>query len=179
MSDFFKRLLSIAIISGLCIHFFLIFIYASPFKLKSEKLKFISWYYTYPYFHQQWSLFTPTPKKHVALYVRCKINNNWTAWENFLQKHINQHQANVLMGNESTVLLYSNSLIYLINALDSKNQVFTTEPADTNFQIVKHEVQNELKNRNQTPSFTNFEIILTCHENNITKTGYFKNLSLQ
>lgn len=179
MSDFFKRIFSIAIISGLCLHFCLIFIYASPFNLKSEKLKFISWYYIYPYFHQQWSLFAPTPKKHMALYVRYKISNNWAAWENLLQKHINQHQSNVLMGNETTVLLYSNSLIYLINTLGSEKQVFTTEPADINFQIVKHEVQNEIKNYGQIPAPTNFEIIVTSHENNTTKTGYFKNLSLQ
>jgi hypothetical protein len=178
MSDFFKRLFSIVIVSGLCFHFCLIFIYASPFKLKSKKLKFISWYYTYPYFHQQWSLFAPTPEKHIALYVRYKTNNNWSAWENLLQKHINQHQANVLMGNEATVLLYSNSLIYLINTLNSDKQVYTREPTDVNFQIVKHEVQNDINSQNQIPPLINFEIIITCHENSTTKTVYYKNLSL-
>ncbi len=176
MTEFVKRLLSIILISGLCLHFFLISIYSSPYKIKSSQLKFASWLYVYPYFHQGWALFTPIPKKKMALYVREKSNNHWSNWENLLQKRINKHKTNVFIGNELSTLIYCNSLIYFLNSQKNGEHLFMNEIADINFQILKHEVKSEITNYGKVQNITEFEMITTCIEESSYKAFYAKNL---
>ena len=176
MSDFIKRLLSILLISVLCLHFIAILCYVSPIKISSVKLQNLSSYYVYPFFHQQWALFAPIPKKRMALYVRYTINNRWSDWENTLQKQINRHQTNVTKGNETKVLLFSNSLTYFFNSQQVEKQVYTQDIDDVNFQIIKYEVKNEISQNGKISGITNFEIIATCIEGTASKAYYFKNL---
>lgn len=176
MSDFAKRLFSILLISGLCLHFCILSYYISPFKISSVKLQYLSAYYVYPFFHQQWALFAPIPKKRMALYVRYKLNNQWSDWKNTLQKQINLHQANVTAGNEINVLLFTNSLTYFFNSQQVEKQVYTEEIEDFNFQIIKYEVENEISHYGKVSGITNFEIIATCKEDQSSKAYYFKNL---
>lgn len=176
MSDFVKRLLSILLISGLSLHFCIICCYVSPIKISSVKLQFFSSYYVYPFFHQQWALFAPIPKKQMALYVRYKLNNQWSDWENILQKQINIHQANVTKGNEIKVLLFTNSLTYFFNSQQVEKQLYTQVIDDVNFQIIKYEVEHEISQCGKIQGITNFEIIATCKEDTTSKAYYFKNL---
>lgn len=178
MSDFKKKLFAVFLIFSLSLHFSVIFLDSSTFIAKSESMKFATRYYVHPFFQQSWALFAPIPKKHMALYVRYQLNNQWSDWENVLQKKINQHQINVLLGNETKVQLFSNSLTYFFNSQSKKAYLYTKEYTDVNFQIIKHEVRSEITNYGKTKGLTNFEIIATCNEGNLSKSYYFKNLSI-
>lgn len=177
MSDFKKKLFAVFLIFSLGLHFSVIFLDSSTF-IKSASMKFTTRYYVYPFFQQRWALFAPIPKKHMALYVRYQLNSQWSDWENVLQKKINQHQINVLLGNETKVQLFSNSLTYFFNSQSKKTCLYTKEYTDVNFQIIKHEVKSEITNYGKTKGQINFEIIATCKEDHLSKSYYFKNLSI-
>jgi len=179
MNDFAKRVFTILLMTGLFAHFCFIYIFSTPYKIKSDKVNFASWYYVTPFFYQQWSLFAPTPKRHFALYVRCQSHQQWQGWTNLLQQKVNEHQRNVVAGNELYVLMYSSTLIYLVNVLKPQNTLFKEEPKEVMFQILKHEINNELINSNGLKKGTPFEILITSTENKQSTNYYFTNLVIQ
>lgn len=173
MNHSMKRFVSLACIGFIFLHFLFVVMYSSPLNKHTTKLNFYSKAYSYPFFHQSWSLFAPTPTKKTALHVRFFSINTWSSWSNVLQNEINQHQKNVMKGNETTVLLFSNSLNYLVNSC--KKKLYEKPPIDINYTILHHSVSNYLKNKLQLNSNTAFEILIISNAQKENKVIYFKN----
>lgn len=177
MSVFAKRFLSLLLLGGLCCHFILIFIYTSPIKVRSEKLKFISNYYTYPFFHQTWNLFVPAPQAKYHLYVRYYGKEKWYDWQDVFQTQINKRSNNPVKGTEFKVLLFSTAMNYLSGSLKETHYVYELEPSDVNFKILKHAVKQYIVNYKCMHKATKFEIIFV-KEGQLKTIQYYKNLSL-
>ena len=175
MSKRIKHLLSFFLILGLFIHFLLIGIYTSPYSIGLKKINFVSDYYVYPYFHQYWGVFAPTPKKIFNLYVRQNQQKHWQEWRAVFQEKLNLHKTNVAKGNEVDVLLYSNAINYLYYSLDTNKHVYNEKPSNINFDVLNHALRQELftKNRQYLP----YEVILTVSELDRTQAFYFKQLN--
>ncbi len=178
MSVFARRLLSFVLLGGLCCHFVLIFIYSSPIKFRSEKIKFVSNYYTYPFFHQSWNLFVPAPKAEFHLYVRYYGKDKWYSWQDVFQTQLNKRRNNPIKGAELKVLLFSTDMNYLSGSLSETSRVYEVEPMDVNFQILKHAVKQYIVNYKCMKKATTFEIIFVRIENKQKIIQYYKNLSL-
>lgn len=174
MSPLLKKITMFCLVFFLCAHFLFIAVYSSPYLALPNKLKIISDVYVYPYFQQHWGLFVPAPKKEYHLYNRYKAIKQWSAWQDvFVTQQLN-HRANVALGNESLVLLYSSVLNYAYYAIDTTQFVYTKTPTNLEFQILKHAIKQHLKI--QQKNMEEFEIIVSAKENNHTNTYYFKHL---
>ncbi len=168
-----KRLVSLICLCIILLHFSLLFIYSSPLNKQTTKLNFYSTVYSYPFFHQSWSLFAPTPTKKTDLYVRYFTNNKWSSWANILQNEINKHQHNVMAGNETTVLLFSNSLNYVTNSLN--DSLYQKPPSNLNFKVLTYSIANYLKNKFHKTTNTKFEILIISKTTKSDQKFYFKN----
>ena len=174
MSKRLKYILSVFLLLVLVIHFLLVAIYTSPYSIASKKTQFVSEYYTYPYFHQYWGMFAPTPKKIFNLYTRQKQKNNWQDWRTIFQEQLSIHKANVLSGNEVNMLLYNNAINYLYYSLDTSKHVYNEKPININFDVLNFALKKELFNEIQLAQ--SYEVLLTVAELNKTQAFYFKNL---
>ena len=156
-------------------HFMVIGMYSSPLSEKTLKPKAISQAYVYPFFHQDWGLFVPSPKCQFELYYRMKSDSGWSSWNNVFLVVMNKRRNNRLLGHEAEVLLFSNSMNYVCHTLSSVSKCYLKEPQDINFKILKHEVISYIQNDGNHP--TTLEILLTNKVHHITTAYYFKNLS--
>ena len=174
MNNKLKNIFSIFLIVALCLHFCLITIYSSPYNVASEKINFVSEYYVYPYFQQHWQLFTPAPQIKYALYVRYRKNRIWTHWQNKLQEHINKHHRNIVLGNETNLLLYSGAINYVYYSLDTAKHCYTIDNKNKNVDVLKQAVKQQLLLEKKI--FTEYEILLTATKKSNMESFYFKNL---
>lgn len=158
----------------MCLHFCLVCIYSSPFKIASEKINFVSEYYVYPYFQQHWQLFTPPPQIKYGLYVRYKNKSTWSNWQNILQEQINKHHQNIVLGNETSLLLYSSAINYMYYSLDTAKHCYTIDYKNKNVDVLKQAVKQQLLLDKST--FIEYEMLLTATTKGNTASYYFKNL---
>lgn len=178
MSVFAKRFLAFVLLVGLCCHFTLIFIYSSPLKIKSEKLKFVSNSYTYPFFHQTWNLFVPAPKAKFNLYTRYYGKAKWNDWQDLFQTQLNKRHNNLIKGTELKVLLFSTAMSYLSGSVNKTHMVYELEPSDIEFLILKHAVKQYIVNYKCMNAAGKFEIMFVRTEGEQKTVQYYQNLNL-
>lgn len=92
-------------------HFCLVLIYAFPLK-NSLNSRFDYWAYTYcyPYFHQDYRLFTPVPQNNYLLYVSYTINNK--PYHSFPLREV-MNEKSIFTGSEFLLLSLSASCNYI------------------------------------------------------------------
>ena len=179
MSVFAKRMISLLCLLALGVHFFLVFIYASPLRSSSLKLRILSAYYMTPFFHQNWCLFVPAPSEDRRLYVRYFDDNTWSDWEDVFQKQISEQRNGVILANEEEVLGLSLSLVYLSNTEDKPQKVFLAEPDKFNFKVVKKAVRQYLVNHKELKNPQKFEILFSQIGRDYQANYYYKNLTFK
>lgn len=178
MNQVTKRIFIIVLAAFLCFHFGMVFIYSSPLKLNNKKVGFISRLYVYPIFHQNWALFVPAPNEERKLFVRYKVNQEFSDWQDVLANEVVRHKTNRLSGGETKVLLFSNSLIYELNYLNEKKSFATSiAPSNMEFKVLQFEVENYLKSRFHCTNNI-YELLMVSKSANETKAYYIQSLSI-
>ena len=177
MNQTTKRLFAIVLGVVLCFHFVMILMYCSPIKIKAQKINFVNNLYIYPIFHQNWNLFVPAPNIERKLFVRYKIKEGFTNWEDILSREIVHHKHNRLLGNEARVLLLSNSLIYELNSMGAKEScVFSSKPSNNEFKVLQFEIEKYVRLEFQLKGTINYELLLVSAGKTKTKAYYIKSL---
>lgn len=177
MSQSLKRFISIVLVMFIAVHFILVFVYASPFKINSKKLTAVSFMYVYPVFQQNWELFVPAPDIERKLFVRYKTQDGFSDWQDILSQEIMNHRKNRALGNETKVLLFSNSLIYVINSLyDVPSCILSKKPNDAAFKVLEFEINQYLKCKLNVKSTTPYELLMISKTNFKTDAYYIKTL---
>lgn len=178
MSNTSKRLLTIMLIGGLCVHFSMVIIFAAPLQIKKQKISYISSFYCYPFFQQSWGLFVPAPNSERQLFVRYKTSNGWSEWEDILQQEYLHHRENRLAGNETIVLLLSNSTHYAASDMGGKQCVYQEMSSKKELQVLNHEINQYLKNKYELRQNTEYEVLITNKKSSKTSSSYFKFLKI-
>lgn len=172
-----KHLFAIVLALVLCFHFVMLFIHCSPIKIQNQKLNFVNNLYVYPLFHQNWNLFVPAPNVERKLFVRYKTKVGFTNWQDILSREILNHKRNRLFGNEARVLLLSNSLIYELNSMDSKEScVLKSKPSNTEFKVLQFEIEKYLKLEYKLVVPIDYELLLVSTSKVKTKAYYIQSL---
>lgn len=179
MSQSLKRFISIVLVMFIAVHFILVFVYASPIKINSKKLTAVSFMYVYPVFQQNWELFVPAPDIERKLFVRYKTQDGFSDWQDILSQEIMNHRKNRALGNETKVLLFSNSLIYVINSLyDVPSCILSKKPNDAAFKVLEFEINQYLKSKLNIKTTTRYELLMISKTDVKTDSYYVKALSV-
>ena len=179
MSQTLKRFFVFVLALIMCGHFVFVFVYASPIKITSKKLTAISFIYVYPVFQQNWELFVPAPDVERKLFVRYRTENGFSNWQDILGQEIMNHRKNRILGNETKVLLLSNSLIYVINSLyDVPSCILSKKPKDAAFKVIEFEINQYLKSKFNVTAHTSYEILLISQNKKKISAYYLKNLTI-
>lgn len=178
MNNSLKRSISFIFISVLCLHFGFLIIYTSPLKINSPRVNFITKACMGPFFHQNWNLFVPVPKSQHYLFIRYKNAANHTAWIDILGDCVENNQQNKWKGNEAVSLLFSNSLVYLLNKVPVST-VYPQAPDFTEFKVLQYEVSHYLALHHILQKGQGYEIVVYSTGPGRHKTLYFQSLSLQ
>lgn len=154
--------------SAVCLHFFFILNYTYPFFNSSKRINGISQAYSYPFFHQTWSLFVPVPKNDQRLYVRVKQNLFWGSWQDVMQQETIKHQQTKISGNEMIILLLYNHLKNFnykqpYNRLLIENKIFF------------YTINRYIKQHYKLSTNTSYELLLTNLQNGHSYPIYIKN----
>jgi hypothetical protein len=132
---------ALLLLSLLALHFTLVTITAvSPDT--SSKLRFIAWYYNYPFFQQNWNLFVPPPSNNYNLYAsfECEGQKNLDVFSDILQRHSNR-----LAGYEPLVIAVSNSIYYFDANYKKPSSLNGPVRNDERFRMLEHFSQNYLE----------------------------------
>ncbi len=133
---------------------------------KKNKLDFYSSFYSYPYFHQNWNLFTPVPKQNFELFA---FTNGKTI--NVLGDILNNHQKNRLAGEEALLLAFTNSIHYFFaNRKIESGSVLN----DKNFIIIEFSTRNYIKQKYLLNN-QNIKLLLMVKDIRTNHTLYFYN----
>lgn len=179
MSERIKRIVTLLGLGLLCLHFFFVFVYASPLRGASVKLRIVANYYIGPLFHQNWRLFVPAPNVERRLYVRYLDNGNWSSWEDIFRKQINEQRNGLIWANEEEVLGFSLSMVYLSDSDTTEQKLFIREPDNYNFKVVKKAARQYLLNNKRLQNPQKFEIIFSQIAKDYYSNHYYKNLDFK
>ena len=157
MSIITKKALLFCLFCFLSIHFIFIIIYCSPIKSSNLKLYGYSQKYAYPFFHQSWSLFVPTPKN--KNYILIKTQNK-SEWKILFPINLTSLSKANFIGSDAISLLFSNALIYELNVLPQKQTIYNLKPTNQEFEILNHEISSYLKQNNIINDTSKYEILL-------------------
>ncbi|MES2761069.1 MAG: DUF5819 family protein [Bacteroidota bacterium] len=156
----------------------MIAVYCFPHPIKNPKIRFINKQYIYPIFHQNWGLFVPAPDTERKLFMRYEKNNGFTDWQDILSQEVIKHKQNRLSGNETRVLLLSNSLIYALNSLDEQpSSVFKAGISNKELKVLQFEVEQYLKSKYQLNGRIGYELLITSSGQQ-SKAFYLQNLAI-
>jgi hypothetical protein len=111
-----KLIFSLAGISFLVIHFTATFFYVAPVEWTGNRLKSYSSFYILPLFHQQWSLFAPSPptmNKKVKLTVTKE--NKETETVELFDNHQSWHDL-IRFGASGRFILLKGNVLYSVHA---------------------------------------------------------------
>ncbi len=175
MSTAGKRIVSLFLLSFLCVHFICIMDYAAPVKLPGV-IKAAGNMYCYPYFHQQWTVFVPAPNKQFDLMIRNGSGNKWQPWTNITSRLMKRRSA--FLGREVEVLLITNSINYVAYDLGEKDQVFYEKPDLPSFKVLERAAKYYFRNFRCWKGGKAYELLLITRSKDRTTAYYFKNLSL-
>ena len=179
MSPLLKRFFSVVLVTIICGHFVFVFIYASPIKINIKKLHALSYLYVYPIFQQNWELFVPAPSVERKLFVRYETEDGFNDWQDILSQEIMNHRKNRVLGNETKVLLLSNSMIYVINSLYNKpSAILREKPENSAFKILNFEINQYLKQKFKVKKQTTYELLLVSKGTENTVAYYIKSLEV-
>lgn len=160
------------------LHFLLIFNYAAPLKI-NHSLTSASNIYCYPFFHQQWTVFVPTPTKQFDLYIRNGNSISWQPWINVTKALIKKNRKSIIMGKETEVLLVTNAINYLAYDLGNTTRIYARKPNIPSFNVLEHAARNYFRNYRCWKEGKQYEIAVISTSPKKTIYYYFKNLSLQ
>ncbi|MES2133027.1 MAG: DUF5819 family protein [Bacteroidota bacterium] len=173
-----KRIIAVALFLFLAGHFLLVFNYASPFKI-GKPLSSASNRYCYPFFHQQWTVFVPTPTRQFDLYIRNGNGTSWQLWMNVTKTLIKKNRKSIIMGKETEVLLVTNAINYLVYDLGDTNHVYEQKPDLPSFKVLEHAARNYFRNYRCWKEGKQYEMAVVAKSPEKTTYYYFKNLSLK
>jgi len=178
MNNSGKRILSFLLLAFLVFHFLCLINYASPLKSSNRCFNVITTMYGYPYFHQQWTVFVPTPVKKFELMIRNGSGNKWQRWTNIVNHLLKRRKYNLPLGRETEVLLITNSINYLSYDLGETNRVFNKKPDLQSFKVLEHAANYYFRNFRCWKAGKEYELLLITHSPGKRTAYYFKNLSL-
>jgi hypothetical protein len=177
MNKLSKGFISCMLISGLCLHFGLLFLYTSPLTSSHPKIHFITKACVGSFFHQGWSLFVPAPNTRHYLFVRYKNDSNQTVYKDILRDCVENNRQNKFMGNEAIALLFSNSLVYLFHEVP-RSAFYPKAPGFTGFKVLNYEVSRYLALHHILKKGQEYELIVHSTGPGGHKTLYVQSLSL-
>ncbi len=154
----------------------MVFIYASPVRYSTVKLRVMANYYIGPLFHQNWRLFVPAPNVERRLYVRYFENNQWSNWEDIFREQIDKQRNGLIWANEEEVLGFSLAQVYLSDSDTALQRVFIKEPDNYSFRVVKKATRQYLVNDKSLKNPQKFEIIFSQISKGYYSNYYYKNL---
>ena len=114
-------------------------------------------FYSYPYFHQNWSLFVPPPNCNYNLYV---YDENKTLSSDLFSEILISHHENRLKGYEFMLTALSNSIHYFEKEAESQKFNGGKVGKNEKFKIIEKIAKNYLTNTNNINA-ENVKIILT------------------
>lgn len=130
-----------------------------PNKNPASKLSIYSYAYVYPYFHQSWNLFVPTPKQNFSILVKYKTGSKTQNWIDIFYQLNSKHQNNRLAGNESLMLAFSNALRYFSSSVEETNGIIENKNSNINFVVLEKIISKYLSLKEKT-ELQNLEIII-------------------
>jgi hypothetical protein len=136
-----------------------VILYSFPGRSTASKPYILSYVYIYPYFHQNWSLFVPSPKQNFNLYIRYKVSGIQKDWEDIFYELNTAHQSNRLSG-ESLLLAFSNALRYYATSVKEHDEIFSNKNADINFSVLEKMVRAYITDH-EKKEIQNLEIIVS------------------
>lgn len=170
MSNRVKYWVAFCFFGILFFHFIFILIYASPVKSINSKLVGYSQKYVYPYFHQSWSLFVPTPTTNNILFVKTKSNPKW-------QVLFPLRKKNRFIGNDAISLLFSSAIVYELSKLPCKSTFYKYKPSNIEFEILNKEITALLKQQYNLKASDSFDLLLLSSNNKEGFSYLFENLN--
>jgi len=172
MSKLVKYYIVLGLSTILFFHFIFIIIYVSPLKPLNSKLNGYSRKYVYPLFHQSWGLFVPAPSNKNYLFV--KINNN-SHWQLLFPINLSSMPHSKIIGGDAISLLFSNSIVYELNVLQSKSTIFNLKPTNPEFEILNYEIHTFLKMHKYINDTSKYQILLLSNSYNSHLIYQFNN----
>lgn len=173
----FKYSIAFCMLSALLVHFGLVFIYSSPYKVSNSDLTGLSKSYVYPFFNQGWSFFVPVPTRNDYLYIKLRDNSGVPQWKLVLPIRQMPVQKRDLLSKELFSLLFSQPLYYELKSLPRQSNVFYSKPTNKEFEVLNYSISKYLKHRFNIREDESYELLLisgTTKERNIY---LFKNVS--
>lgn len=138
-------------------HFLFISNFAYPLNTEREtKFDFYSFTYAYPYFVQDWRLFTPCPNNNFTVYAKYKVNNQ-THYALPLQEVL--YNRNLFTGKEFLTFSITGSAGYVADDEKERKAGITPFVINQNYYIFRHVVLNYLNHKHHH-QITDLKLIL-------------------
>lgn len=134
--------------SALLLHFGFVFIYCNPLSTEKNRAYYYSYYYTYPFFSQSWTLFTPAPNCNYHLFA--EFEKNGIQKTEVLSDLLYKHQSNRLAGYEPTLLCMANTIHYFEKASPLQKALNGPVSDDKNFDLLVYSTRRYLENQYNT-----------------------------
>jgi hypothetical protein len=139
------------------LHFSFISNFAYPLNSERKtKFDFYAFNYTYPYFIQDWRLFTPCPDNNFTIYAKYKVNNQ-THYALPLQEAL--YNRNLFSGKEFIVFSLTGSAEYVAGDVEGNKTGITPFVINPNYFIFRHAVINYLSHKHHQ-QITDLKLIL-------------------
>lgn len=167
-----KKIIFTGLILWIFFHYFFIIVNHSPM-LVTGKIKSAAILYSYPFFHQNWSLFVPAPSHTKTFYLRYKTDSGWTPWKDTGSEAIAMYKKCSATGSDMMLLLITNSLHYVCAALPEKSGI-NLFPAKPEFRVFKHITNQLLKQKYAVQKNTPYELLIVDKGEN-TRVFYYTN----
>lgn len=151
------RIVTIFVVSILIIFHFTLLAINSLFPNR------FSFYYTYPFFQQNWNLFVPTPRENYDLYCIYTKNNIETK-RNLLKDILTKHKSNHFFGNE-----------LLLTGLLSSVHYYKNDPSSKNLKVLEHFTKQVLEYSENAP-ITSLKFIVVVSPVDSGKTEVYHTL---
>jgi hypothetical protein len=132
------------LLTYLSLHFVAVMSY-SFFGEERTKVYYYSYTYLYPYFHQDWNLFVPSPKQNFKVLVKYKIHGVERDWQDIFFEINSKHQNNRLRGKEAILLALSNSLRYYSGSVKEESAI-ESKDENVNYKVLEKMVSKCISN---------------------------------
>ena len=141
------------------VHFACILTYAYPLDSeKNSKMDYYSFWYVYPYYKQDWRLFTPCPDFNFRICAAYRVNNEMHYSQPLVEA---LHQRNLFTGKEFLMLTLSNASGY-----------FARDPSEKNRSILRTAIYRYLNNKHNS-TISDLHILVELTEIKTNKVNHF------
>lgn len=141
------------------------FLFLSSYVFKPNKYSF---FYCYPYFHQNWNLFIPPPENNYNLYVFYTDENKIKQKADIFRELLVVHQSNRINGTEPLLLALSNTIHYF------ENESKPGYASENNFKMIEVFAKNYLQHTRHV-KIIDLKLILLVSGPDSIKTRIFYN----